>query len=285
MQFTKELKRRRGMKPEDVTREVDNFFIDRHQELAARVEELFSENIKGISPEILKHEAWQAAGWFQTYMELGGFCLPGEQVVTSEKGRSLLHSYRVDKRDLQAGANTLRKALKSIRDLTCDPGAWQEFQRKLWECADAEDIKQTRRDLWVLQALSGLEMMSGAMEAILKEGTLFKRNKWIMQKARRNIIVRLACLFELSRNPGQSPDTKSTLLNFVKTMTKMDDWGAGGETEGDVFIQFVRDVFIVLGLTDTSRDSILCGTTIRQDIKAAIKEFEEITSNFKSENP
>ena len=81
MKFTKELKRRRGMKPEEVTKEADKFFIDKHNELAAKVEEVFLENIGGLPPEMIKHEAWQVVGWFQEYMEQGGFCLPGEGVV------------------------------------------------------------------------------------------------------------------------------------------------------------------------------------------------------------
>jgi hypothetical protein len=170
------------VKPEEVTREADNFFTDRHHELAARVEEVFSEKIKGLPPEKIKHEAWQTAGWFQRYMELGGICLPGERVVINEESRALLHNNRIGRRYLQAAANTFKKALKSVKVLTCDPGAWDEFQRRLWECVDTEDARQTRRDLWVLRALSGLAMISGTIDAMLKEGTLFKRYNWVIQK-------------------------------------------------------------------------------------------------------
>jgi hypothetical protein len=283
--FAEELKRRRGMKPEEVTGEADKFFIDKHNELAAKVEEVFLENIKGLPPEMIKDEAWQTVGWFQKYMEQGGFCLPGERVVLNEEGRTLLHSYRVDRRDLLAAATTFKKALKSVRILTNDIGAWDEFQRRLWECADTEDTKRTRRDLFVLQALSGLEMISGTIEAMLVEGTLFERSKWVLQKTRRAIIVRLAFLLEWSRNPNKNPNTLSALQSFLKTMTKMDDWGVGKETSGNTFLQLVKDVFEALGLTDPSRDGALSGTTIRKDILAAVKEFEEITNKFKPENP
>lgn len=95
----------------------------------------------------------------------------------------------------------------------------------------------------------------------------------------------MAYLLESSKNPDKPPGTLSALQNFVQTMTKMDDWGAGRKTPGDIFVQFVKEVFEALGLTDTYVGGGLCGTTIRQDIIAAIEEFEEITNNFKPENP
>jgi len=264
------------MKREEVAKEADQFFIEKHNELAAKVEEVFLENIKGLPPEIIKHEAWQTVGWFQEYMERGGFCLPGKRVVLKEEGRALLHGHRVDRRHLQAAANTFSKALESVRDLTRDPGAWHEFQLRLWDYADAEDAGETRRDLFVLQALSGLEMISGTIWAMLNEGALFKRSTWIMQKTRRVIIVRLAFLFELSRNPDKKPDTLSALQNFLRTMTKTYDWGLGKKTRGNLFVQFVKDVFEALGLTVASGDREISGTTIRKDIIDAVKEFKKI---------
>lgn len=284
MKFTEELKRRRGMKSEEVAKEANKFFLDKHKKLATKVEEVFLENIKGLPPEMIKHEAWQTVEWFQEYMELGGFCLPGEQVSKNENGTALSHSYRVDRRDLRAAANTFKKALENVLVLTRDPGAWDEFQRRLWECADPEDARQTRRDLLVLQALSWLEMISKTIEAMRDEGILFKRSMWITQKARRAIIGRLAVLFEWSRNTDKNPDTLSALQNYVKTMTKMDDWGVGKKTLGNTFVQFVKDVFEALGLTDTDEGQ-LGGTTIHNDILTAIKEFKEIPNKFKPENP
>ena len=285
MKFTEELKRRRAMKREEVAKEADQFFIDRHKELAAKVEEVFLEYIKGLPPEFIKHEAWQTMGWFQEYMERGGFCLPGEGVSRNEEGRALLHKDRVDRRHLQAAANTFSNALDSVRDLTRDPGAWHEFQMRLSDYADAEDAGETRHDLFVLQALSRLEMISETIWAMLNKGALFERSKWITQKMRRVIIVRLAFLFELSRDPGKVPDTLSALKNFLRTMTKTYDWGVGEETLGDTFVQFAKNVFEVLGLTDTSRDGALSGTTIRKDILDAVKEFEKIKNISNPENP
>ncbi len=286
MKFTEELKRRRGMKRKELAEEADKFFIDKHKELAAELEELFLEKLKRLPRKMIKYEAWQTVGWFQEYMEQGGFCLPGERVVISEKGRTVLHSHRVDRRDLRAAATTFRKALKSIRILTDDIGAWDEFQQRLWGYADIEDAKRTRRDLFVLQALSGLEMISGTIETMLNKGTLFKRSKSITQKARRVIIVRLAFLFELSRNPDKAPDILSALQNFLRTMTKGYEWGIGKKKSlGNTFVQFVKGVFEVLGLTDTSAAGALSGTTIRRDILAAVKEFEEIKNKPKPENP
>lgn len=285
MKFTEELKRRRGMKREEVAKEADKFFIDKHKELAAELEEVFLEKLRGLPPEKIKHEAWQTVGWFQEYMEQGSFCLPGERVAMTETRRALSHSYRVDRRDLRAAATTFKKALKSVRILIKDIGAWDEFQRRLWECANTEDAKRTRRDLLVLQTLSGLEMISETIQAMLDEGTLFERSKWITQKTRRVIIVRLAFLFELSRNPEKVPDTLSALQNSLRTMTKGYDWGVGKKTLGNTFVQFVKDVFEVLGLTDTSAAGALSGTTIRKDMLDAVKEFEEIKNISKPEKP
>jgi hypothetical protein len=191
----------------------------------------------------------------------------------------------VDRRHLQAAANTFSNALDSVRDLTRDPGAWHEFQMRLSDYADAEDAGETRHDLFVLQALSRLEMISETIWAMLNKGALFERSKWITQKMRRVIIVRLAFLFELSRDPGKVPDTLSALKNFLRTMTKTYDWGVGEETLGDTFVQFAKNVFEVLGLTDTSRDGALSGTTIRKDILDAVKEFEKIKNISNPENP
>jgi|WetSurMetagenome_2_1015567.scaffolds.fasta_scaffold106044_3 hypothetical protein len=225
--------------------------------------------MKGLEPEKIKHEAWQIVGWFQEYMEHGAFCLPGERVGLNETGRAPLHAYGIGKRDLQAVDNTFKKALKGVHDLTNDVGAWEEFQRRLWEIADADDKKSTRQDLWVLNALSGLEMISKIIEDMYHEGTLFKRGNWIMQKTRRVIITRLAFLYEWSNDHHQDPDTLLALKKYIKTMTKMDDWGAGRETSGDIFIQFVKDVFKALGLTDSSEEAEISGTTIRSDIRDA----------------
>lgn len=130
MIFTEELKRRLGMKTEDVTKGADKFFIDTHKELAAEVEKVFLQYIKdGLSPEIITHEAWQTAGWFQEYMEYGGFCLPGGRVKITENRRTLSHIHRVKRRDLNAAAITFEKALDMVLKITRDPGAWEEFQR------------------------------------------------------------------------------------------------------------------------------------------------------------
>jgi hypothetical protein len=64
----------------------------------------------------------------------------------------------------------------------------------------------------------------------------------------------------------------------------MDDWGVGKKTLGNTFVQFVKDVFEALGLTDTDEGQ-LGGTTIHNDILTAIKEFKEIPNKFKPENP
>lgn len=278
MIFTKELKRRLSMKAKDVTKEADKFFIDMHKELAAKLEEVFLENINGLPPEIITHEAWQTVGWFQEYVEHGGFCKPGERVNITENGRTLLHIDRVDRRDLRAADKTFKKALDTVLTITRDPGAWEELQRRLGERAALYDTKRSRRDLLVLQALSGLEMISETVEAMLDDGTLFTRSKWLLQKTRRAIIVRLVFLFQWSRSFDKNPDTLQALQNIINTMTKSDDWGGGKKTLGNTFVQFVKDVFEALGMTDTSEAGALSGTTIRKDILAAIKEFEEITN-------
>jgi len=273
------------MKSEEVAREADIFSIDKYNELAAKIEKIFFININNLPPEKIKHQAWQTVGCFQTYMEQGGFCLPGERVVINEGGRTPSHSFRVDRRDLQSAANIFKKALESVLVLTRDPGAWDEFQLRLWGCVDTKEARQTRRDLFALQALSGLEMISGTIDAMLNEGNLFKRSKWLPQKTRREIIVRLAFLFESSNNPDKNPDTLSALQTFRDTMTKTYDWGVGKKTLGNAFVQFAKDVFDALGLTDTSTDGALSGTTIRKDIITAIKEFKEIKNISKPENP
>lgn len=286
MIFTEELKRRRGMKSEEVSRGADIFCIDKYNELAAKVEYVFSKNINNIPAEKIKYEAWQTVGCFQAYMEEGGFCLPGELIVVNEGSRVPSHSFRVDRRDLRSAAKMFKKALESVQVLTHDTGAWHEFQMRLWERVDANEARRTRRDLFALQALSGLEMISETIDVMLNEGNLFKRSKWILQKTRREITVRLAVLFEYSKNPNKAPDTLSALQSFHNTMTKSYDWGAGKKTTlGNDFVQFVKDVFDALGLTDTSKDGALSGTTIRKDIDSAIKDFKEIKNISKPENP
>jgi|WetSurMetagenome_2_1015567.scaffolds.fasta_scaffold106044_4 hypothetical protein len=47
MKFTEELRRRRAMNPEELAREADNFFIGKHNELAARIEEVLRKKYEG----------------------------------------------------------------------------------------------------------------------------------------------------------------------------------------------------------------------------------------------
>lgn len=274
MVFTEELKRRLNMKAKDVAQEMDNFFIDTQKELVAKVEKVFFKYFKGLSPEKINYEACQTVGWFQEYMEYGGFCLPGEGVKITETHRALLHIGRVERRDLLAAVKTFQKALNTVKRITRDPGAWEEFQRRLAECVILNGAKRSRRDLLVLQTLSGLEMISETTKFMLKDGTLFDRNKWLFQKTRRVIIDRLAFLFEWSKRPNQNPSTVPALQHILRTMTKNGDWGDGKNTFGNTFVQFAKDVFEALGMTDLSEDGALSGTTIRKDILASIEEFE-----------
>ncbi len=275
MVFTEELRRRLNMKAKDVAKEMDNFFLDTQKELVAKVEEVFFKYLEsGPSREMISHEACQTVGWFQEYMEHGGFCLPGEKIKITENGRTLLHIKRIKRRKLLAANNTFNKALDAIMTITHDPGAWEEFQRRLAERVILNGAKRSRRDLLVLQTLSGLEMISETTKFLLKDGTLFDRNKWLFQKTRRVIIDRLAFLFEWSKRPDQNPGTMSALQHVLKTMTKSGDWGDGRKTFGNTFVQFAKDVFEALGMTDLSEDGALSGTTIRKDILASIEEFE-----------
>jgi len=259
-----------------VRKEDDNSFVISQSDLVAKVETIFIKNLKGLAGEIVNHQAWQVVGDFCCYMEYGGFCLPGQQITKSRRARSLSHSYRVDRKDLLAASKALRKALKCVELLNRDPGAWSEFQRRLWESVSSEEAKQVRRDLFILQALSGLEMISKAVETMYDEGTLFKRSRWILPKSRRAIISRLAYLFEMSRNPDKVTAASAAMQNLVDTMTKTYDWGIGRKTPGNIFVQFVKDVFEALGLTDTSEDGTLSGTTIRKDMLTAIRGSKEI---------
>lgn len=274
MTFTEEMRRRRKMTPEELAAERDHYFLKDHKVSAPKVKELFNKYLNGLSKEVINHEAWQIVGDFQSWMEHGGFCRWGEQVKIGK--RDLVHPHRVTKKDIQSADSNLKKVLKSMQPLLNDPGAWDEFQRKLWDYADDEDKRKTRPDLFVLQVLSGLEMISNVIREIHDEGNLFKRNTWVTKKTRRLIIQRLAFLFEWSRNPDRSPDKLSTFQNFIETMTKTDDWGHGRETnKGNIFIEFAQEVFKALGYRDPSSDNNLSGATIREDINAAIEELKE----------
>ena len=275
MIFTDELKRRRNMTPEAIAIESDEFLLNKHKKLAKKVEDVFNQYLKGLPSEVLHKEAWQTLGDFQFLMEEGGFCKPGEEVKRDDN--SLLHAKRVTKRDLQSASNNIKKAIESIKVLTCDTGAWHEFQRRLWECCDVEEVKHTRSDLFVLQTLSSLELIHKTLDDMLKEGILFKRDKWITQKARRSVIERLAVLFVWSRKRNKKSSTLSALQNLLKTITKAADYGDGRKTnEGNMFVAFVKEAFTALGLTGTSIDDSLSGTTIRKDILESIKEFKKI---------
>lgn len=275
MMFTEELKRRRKMTTEEIVAERNNYFLHDHEVLASKVKKIFYKYLNGLSQEAIDHEAWQIVGDFQSWMEHGGFCGWGKQVTIGE--RDLLHPDRVTKKDIQSADSNLKKVLKSMQLLLNDPGAWDEFQRKLWEHIDAEDAGKTRHDVFALQALSSLEMISYVIRGMYEEGTLFKRNTWVTKKTRRLIIQRLAFLFEWSRNRDMSPDKLSALQNFMETMTKTDDWGHGRESnEGNIFVRFAQEVFNALGFRDVSSDNDLSGTTIRSDIIAVIKELKEV---------
>jgi hypothetical protein len=275
MTFTKELIRRSRMTSEDVTREIDNFRIEKHKSLDTEIEKVFHKYLKnGVPTEVITQQTRQTVEWFQEYMELGGFCRPGEDIRMTNDGKNPLHSDRVSKRDLLFATETFEKALSTVRKLSLDPGAWEEFQRKLLERDVLNDIKNSRRDLFVLQILSGLEMISESIDDMLKEGTLFKRNKSLIQKARRATVTRLAFLFEWSKSPDRTPNTVSALQHVLDTMTKADDWGEGKESFGNAFVKFIKDVFKALGMTDTDEFQELSGTTIRSDILVAVKELE-----------
>jgi hypothetical protein len=145
----------------------------------------------------------------------------------------------------------------------------------LGERAALNHTRKSRRDLLVLQTLSGVEMISKTIEAMLNEGALFTRSKWLPQKTRRAIIVRLAFLFQGLGSFGKSQNISQALQNILNTMTKSDDWGSGKETPGNTFVQFVKGVFEALGITDNFESGALSGTTIRKDILAAVEEFKK----------
>ena len=275
MTFTEELKRRRKMTLEMLDTEQKDVYLKYSQNLVQRVEKIFSLHFKErLSANAIKYHAAQTVGEFQEYMELGGFCRHLDSETMGDN--TVLHSVRVEKRDIQGLSNNLKKSLKAIIELFKDPGACQEFQRRLWELASSEDARQTRRDLWVLQALSGLEMIAKTTEAMQSERILFKRGNEIIKKTRRVIISRLAYLFESAMVPGKNHDTLLALKYLKTTITKSRDYGDGKKTLGNDFINFVREVLGALGLADDS-ELKPSGTTIRNDIITAIEEFEDIS--------
>lgn len=269
--FTKELMRRRKMTPEELAQERDKYFLEDHKMLIKNVKKLLLKRFNNLSQESLDFESSQIVGYFQSMLEYGAFIRRGEHALQNDNG-AFPSTDRLAKKDLRSLTSNLQKVNKTMRHVLYDSGAWDKLQQILWNYVAPESANNTRPDLFLLQALSDQEMLLEAVEDMINEGSLFRRDKLAMKKARRMTIQRLAFLFELSMNPEHTPQIISVLENILETMTKADDWGGGKKTNpGNVFINIAQEVFEVLGC---KKEPPVSGETIRKDIQDTIKEIQ-----------